>query len=410
MFLDPFHPTAFDALLRPVLRAKLKTDAVRQLDFFRNSLRADGGFDNLGLDGEALCDQPQELHATTRMVHSYALGHLAGVADCEDIIDAGVQTLLTRHRDADHGGYAWAISPDGITNGDKLAYGHMFVLLAASSARAVGHPDADKLLDDVENIITQHFWEDSFGLMQDEFRRDWQPFSTYRGMNANMHGVEAHLGAFEATGREIYLNRAGRILEFFLGKMAPSHGWRIPEHYTGTWQVDGDYAGNPMFRPHGTTPGHSFELGRLQLQYWDLCGRPDTDAPQRARKLIETALKDAWLPDGGFAYTLDFSGKVAVADRYWWPLAEAIGAVAALLKLDATDTDAASYSRLWDQAFDLFVDTRRGGWFPEIDAAGLPAANQFIGKPDIYHALQADLLPLMPGLSDCYKGLRGVLA
>tara|TARA_R110002096_G_scaffold405044_1_gene602962 strand:- start:1567 stop:2799 length:1233 start_codon:yes stop_codon:yes gene_type:complete len=410
MSANPLCPAASDALSHPVLRAKLKTDAVRQLDFFRNSLRADGGFDVLDLDGEALSDQPQELHTTTRLVHSYALGHLAGVGDCEAIVDAGIQALLTRHRDVENGGYAWAFSLDGTTNGDKLAYGHMFVLLAASSARAAGHPDADWLIDDVERVISRRFWDDEFGLMQDEFRRDWQQFSTYRGMNANMHGVEAHLAAFEVTGREIFLERAGRILAFFLGKMAPAHGWRIPEHYTAAWQVDRDYAGNPMFRPQGTTPGHSFELGRLQLQYWDLCGRPDTDAPHRARQMIETALKDAWLPDGGFAYTLDFSGKIAVTDRYWWPLTEAIGAVATLLKLDATEADATWYNRLWESAFDLFIDTRRGGWFPEIDAAGQPAANQFVGKPDIYHALQADLLPLMPGLSDGYKSVRGLLA
>ena len=228
MSANPLCPAASDALSHPVLRAKLKTDAVRQLDFFRNSLRADGGFDVLDLDGEALSDQPQELHTTTRLVHSYALGHLAGVGDCEAIVDAGIQALLTRHRDVENGGYAWAFSLDGTTNGDKLAYGHMFVLLAASSARAAGHPDADWLIDDVERVISRRFWDDEFGLMQDEFRRDWQQFSTYRGMNANMHGVEAHLAAFEVTGREIFLERAGRILAFFLGKMAPAHGWRIP--------------------------------------------------------------------------------------------------------------------------------------------------------------------------------------
>lgn len=410
MCANPLSPGVAEALANPKLRARLKTDAVMQLDFFRNSLRADGGFDSLGHDGEALPVRPQELHTTARMVHSYALGHLAGVADCEAIIDAGIQALRHNHYDSENGGYAWAFSADGISTGDKLAYGHVFVLLAGASARAVGHPDADKLIDAVEKTLTTRFWDESFGLLRDEFTQDWQPFSTYRGMNANMHGVEAYLAAFEVTGREIYLERAGHILAFFLGRMAPAHGWRIPEHYTSDWQVDPGYAGNPMFRPHGTTPGHSFELGRLQLQYWDLCGRPDNGAPQAARLLIETALKDAAMPAGGFAYTLDFSGQVAVPDRYWWPLTEAIGAVAALLKLSPSPADEALYLSLWDQAFSLFVDTRRGGWFPEIDAADQPASACFTGKPDIYHALQAELFPLMPGISDAYKGVRGLLA
>jgi len=44
------------------------------------------------------------------------------------------------------------------------------------------------------------------------------------------------------------------------------------------WTVDPGYSGNPMFRPAGTTPGHSFELGRLMLQHWELSGKPANSA------------------------------------------------------------------------------------------------------------------------------------
>lgn len=383
----------------PRLRAVLAHDARTQLAFFRRSLNAQGRFDTLDHDGTPVPGQPQELHATTRMVHAYAMAKLWGEPDCDAIIDAGMACLWTRHRDRLHGGYVWGLSQAGVSDATKLAYGHVFVLLAASSALAAGHEDAERLLSDVEQIIAQHFLEPDTGLLADDFARDWAPFSDYRGMNANMHGVEAMLAAFEATGSEIYLQRAGRILDFFTAQMAPVHGWRIPEHYTSGWQVDPDYAGNPMFRPSGTTPGHSLEFARLLLHHWDLAGRPGSDAVTRARALVETALADAWLPQGGIAYTLDLQGRVDVADRYWWPVTEAIGAMAALLKCDPQPRDADWYRRLWDFAQAHFIDHDRGGWFPEIDAAGAPVSHQFTGKPDIYHALQADLLPLLPGLS-----------
>lgn len=86
-------------------------------------------------------------------------------------------------------------------------------------------------------------------------------------MNANTHATEAFLSAYEATGSRLFLGRAGRILDFFTGQIAPAHGWRLPEHYRSDWTVDADYEGNPMFRPKGTTPEHSFELGRRLLQY-----------------------------------------------------------------------------------------------------------------------------------------------
>src|SRR5271170_5792193 len=37
-------------------------------------------------------------------------------------------------------------------------------------------------------------------------------------------------------------------------------------HFTNKWVVDRTYAGSPMLRPCGTTPGHSLEWSRLLLQ------------------------------------------------------------------------------------------------------------------------------------------------
>lgn len=388
----------------PEHRALLAKDALRQLAFFRPSLRPDGGFDVLDYAGNPLPRTAQELHTTTRMVHSYALGKAFGATDCDAVIDAGMDFLWTRHRDTRHGGYCWSVGDNG--DGIKLAYGHVFVLLAGASSLKAGHPDAARLIDDVTGILDKHFWDEERGLLKDEFRQDWSVFSDYRGMNANMHGVEAMLGAYEATGSAVHLQRAGRILDFFVGEIAPRHGWRLPEHYTPDWTVDPDYEGDPMFRPKGSTPGHSFELGRLTLQHWDLAGRADEQAPARARRLIETALEDAWLDGRGFAYTLDSGGAVLRANRYWWPVTEAIGAVSTLLKTDGSEADEQWYRDLWRCASDLFIDHDRGGWYPELDAFGQPTSIQFAGKPDIYHALQADLLPLVDGISRVFDGLE----
>lgn len=396
-------------LADPAHRAYLGADVKRHFDFFQPSLRADGGYDVLDLDGTPLPRGPQELHVTTRHIHSYALGKAAGHDGADDIIDAGMDFLWRQHRDATHGGYMWSVGSAGAVD-TKLAYGHVFVLLAASSARQVGHPDAERLHDDIRAVLERHFWDETHGLLREEFRRDFTAFSTYRGMNANMHGVEAMLAAFEATGDDVWLTRAGRILDFFVGRIAPAHNWRMPEHYDETWQQDPDYAGDPMFRPAGSTPGHSFELARLQLQHWDLAGRPDNGAPERARHLVEQALADATLPAGGLAYTLDLAGNVAIADRYWWPVTEAIGALAALIKISPSDSDEAAYRALWTFADAHMVDHARGGWFPELDDSGKPVGRQFEGKPDIYHSLQASLFALLPGVSAPFADLRRAAA
>lgn len=381
----------------PEHRDWLAAQATRQLDFFAASMREGPGFFTLDLNGHPLASSLQELHTTTRLVHAYALGQISGHAGADRIVDHGMAYLKSHHRDDIHGGYLWALEGNTIADDRKLAYGHAFVLLAASSAKLAGHPDADALLAEVSEILQTRFWEQEAGLFADEWNRDWTPMSTYRGMNANMHGVEALLTAFEATGDRQYLHRAGQILNFFTEKIAPAENWRIPEHYTQNWKIDRNYSGDPMFRPAGTTPGHSFELGRLLLQYWDLSGRPQGDAPNRARHLIVQALTDAWQPNGGFAYTLNFDGSIAVPSRYWWPVTEAIGAIAALIKLDRRTEDEDWYRKLWAFADSHFIDHLNGGWFPEIDGNGKVNSTIFIGKPDIYHSLQACLFPLASG-------------
>jgi mannose/cellobiose epimerase-like protein (N-acyl-D-glucosamine 2-epimerase family) len=387
-------------------RKWLMQEAHRQFAFFRASLRPGPGFYVLNHDGTPLPGDVQELHTTARLVHSYALGKLVGAPGSDEIIDRGMRYLLDHHRDTTHGGYVWSLDGDAVSDGRKLAYGHVFVLLAGASAKMAGHPDADRLIADVSGVLDAHFWEDERGLFADEWNRDWTPFSDYRGMNANMHGTEALLTAYEATGHDIYLEHAGRILDFFIGRIAPAHNWRLPEHYHSDWRVRPDYSENPMFRPAGTTPGHSFELARLFLQYWDLRGRPDDDAPQTARQIAEQTLADAWDEKrGGFVYTLDFDGTPAIRDRYWWPVTEAIGTMATFIKLDGNSHDDEWYRRLWAFADQHFIDHERGGWYPEIDDAGQPISRQFHGKPDIYHSVQAALFPLTPGLSRCAEAL-----
>lgn len=382
----------------------LLADAARQFAFFRASLDLRGGFDSLAGDGAVIPGQPRELHATTRMVHSFGLGQAAGLVADGVMLDHGMEAIWRFHRDAKHGGYLWSFAPSGAAvNDQKLAYGHAFVLLAASTAKEMGHPDADRLLADIAQVIDDRFWDRDAARMREEFACDWSPISDYRGMNANMHSTEAFLAAYEATGERLYLDRALSLIRFFVGQMGAAHGWRLPEHYRADWRPDMGYEGDPMFRPKGSTPGHSFEWARLTLQAWDLDGRRDGDLLDWARSLYDRARADGWGPDG-VIYTVGFDGAPLRENRYWWPVTEAIGAAAALLK--AGQDLRADYADYWRCAAAQFIDETHGGWFPEADRHG----TQFAGKPDIYHAIQAVLYPLVPDLSGQTRALKATQA
>lgn len=386
-------------LERPAHRAWLMRQLERLVDFHRACAGGPAGFRVLGFDGTPLYgdDEMFALHETTRMVHVLALATQLGLPGLRAAIDQGMDFIWQGHRDATQGGYIWGASAEGPVETDKRAYGHAFVLLAGASALRVGHPDAARLIADVTEVIEVRFWEEEFGAVAEEYRADWSEIAPYRGQNANMHMTEALMAAFEATGEREYLRKAMRIAVRIIDRAARKQGWRVAEHFTPSWEVALDYDGDPMFRPGGITPGHALEWSRLLVQLWDLDGQEQDWMMEAARGLFAEATAHGWdTARGGFVYTLGWDNSPKQPLRLWWPNAEAIGASATLFKQDGDAEALAWYGKVWDVVARSFIDHARGGWFPELDEDDRPTEGIFRGKPDIYHAFQACLIPLLP--------------
>lgn len=388
---------------RPVHRQWLADQAGRLFDFFQfKSINPAGGFFDLDRAGRPLdpSNPVRQIHSTTRMVHCFAIGTLLGRPGSDAMVDHGMEFLWNRHRDAKHGGYVWSLDNDGPRDDTKQAYGHAFVLLAASSAKVVGHPLADRLLEDVSDVLERRFWEDTHGAVMEEFARDWSPISQYRGQNSNMHLTEALMAAFEATGDRTYLEKAERIAALIIGRHAAGLDYRVAEHFHADWSLDKEYRGHEMFRPYGTTPGHWLEWARLLLQLWSLGGKKHGWMPEAARSLFGQSVALGWDQDkGGFFYTLNWDNRPVQRHKLWWPCAEAIGAASFLCEHSPSEFHEGWYRHLWDFAAHRLIDHENGGWHPELSDDLHPAETLFRGKPDIYHALQACLIPLFPATS-----------
>jgi mannose/cellobiose epimerase-like protein (N-acyl-D-glucosamine 2-epimerase family) len=398
----------------PSHRAWLLREGEALFSFFeRRIINPLGGFHDLDDEGRPTApgygsaDKPARyLFATSRIVHAYAIACLMGRPGAEIIIDHGMNFLWNSHRDSEYGGYYWSVGYDGPSDTTKQAYGHAFVLLAASSAKVAGHPDADRLIADISMIIRERFWQEQFGAVAEEFTRDWRSYDSYRGQNSNMHLTESLMAAFEATNDSTYIRMAERIADLIVGRHAAANGWRIPEHFTNAWGINRAYAGSPTFRPYGTTPGHSLEWSRLLLQLWELGGRKLNWLPQCSTALFAQAVQDGWdKVKGGFYYTLDWNGSPLVRDRYWWPCCEGVAASAFLNAIDGDPIYEQWYRRIWNFIAARFIDRENGGWRAQLDDALRPNSGPFFGKVDIYHALQACLIPILPTNGSVTRGL-----
>lgn len=364
-----------------------------------------GGFGWLDASNTLVPDRPVELWISCRMTHVAALGHLLGRPGNTPLLDHGIRALTGPLADQHLGGWHAALleNPDARAKQPKGAYEHAFVVLAAASACVVGHPDGRRLLDRALDALMDRFWEDEHGLLADSWDPTTGSLEPYRGVNANMHAVEALLAAFDATSDRTLLDRALHITTRVVDEFARTHGWRVPEHFDRDWtpllEYNRDTPADP-FRPYGATVGHWLEWARLTLQVRAALGPESAPAWMlpHARSLFETAVRDGWDVDGteGFVYTVDWHGTPVVRERMHWVAAEATAAAAALWEVTGEPVYARWYETWWDHIATVFRDRDRGSWHHELDADNVPGETVWSGKPDLYHAVQATLMPRLP--------------
>ncbi|HEY2643545.1 MAG TPA: AGE family epimerase/isomerase [Galbitalea sp.] len=384
----------------------LRSEELRLLDFGRNVVREDGLAAWLDDSGRPDSSHPSETYITARMAHVYYLGGLRGVPGCDPIARRLMRGLRDVARDSRSGGWN---ETEPSTAADKAAYTHAFVVLAASTGALAGDGVATEVLSDALAIVDERFWDAHFARFRDAWSQGWTVPRTYRGLNANMHMVEAMLAATDATGDQQWAQRAVGICEFVLER-ASANGWRIPEHFDDNWVADLDFnADQPAdrFKPFGATVGHSFEWSRLIVQSAPI----STDAPRflaGAQALFANAAADGWARDGhpGFVYTTDWNGNAVVRDRLHWVVAEAIGAAAVLAATTGDEVYAARYAEWWDYVATYLIDREHGSWRHQLDAENRPASTVWDGKPDIYHAYQAVLISQLPPSTSVAAAVR----
>jgi sulfoquinovose isomerase len=378
----------------PAHQRWLDTESARLLRFGSSLEHPAGGAAWLNDRGHPDLSHPALTYITARMAHVHFLASMQGYPGSRRKADRVFDGLLTTLRDSTNGGWfessADASSPDAT----KTAYTHAFVVLAAAAAAAAGHPSGRGLLDEALEVVERRFWDENYGMCADTWNASWTALDGYRGINANMHMVEALLAAADAGAPEVWRSRAVRICDNVIG-WSQANDHRIPEHFTAEWQPmleynSGDTAN--QFKPYGATVGHGFEWARLLVQASLVADSPrGHDYVAAAASLYHRAAQDGWQPGPlpGFVYTTDWTGRPVVTERLHWVLCEAIAAAATLGRRTGEERYDNDYRAWWDIAADSFIDLVDGSWHHELDADNRPAATVWSGKPDLYHAVQA---------------------
>ena len=118
--------------------------------------------------------------------------------------------------------------------------------------------------------------------------------------------------------------------------------------------------------------GHNVHMASLLLNAADSLDAGIREKTERtARSLLDCALEHAWDPkNSGFAYAgstfgpMYFEGQVwFVAEKYWWPQAEALVGLVRLATTDGPGIYSDRALALWRYIRTYLIDDRHGGWY-----------------------------------------------
>ena len=364
------------------------------IEFAKKSLVESGGFGWLTEDGQI--DRGKNLQAwiNFRMTYVFALEKIKGNQSATKYLKHGLHAIRELFTDEINGGFYTEVTSETVIDYEKRSYEFAFAILALSAAVRAGENNAQPELERALVIFEQYFWNESFGLVEESWDREFKIRNKYHGLNANMHTVEACLELYKSSRNLKWLNRATQICKFAFSAANKNETGLIPEHFNEDWVLDKDFNNkNPedSFHPFGIIIGHQFEWARLAIELSHALG---PSAPpwllDDAVKIYEIAKKTGWKVDGapGFVYTVNFDGKPVVSMRMHWVIAEAIAAAWTFSNNFDSEAYSADFDEWWDYAEKYFIDRSNGSWQHELNELNQASSTVWDGRPDIYHAYQ----------------------
>lgn len=341
-------------------------EARRILDFWREyGPDSRGEFDcRLSADGSTYDGHVRGLVAAGRFVANFATAAIA--FDSEQYRQTAQLSLddLGRYRDPQFGGFFWTLKDGQPHDTRKLAYGHAFVLLAASTAVKAGLSGGQELLLEITQLVDDRFFGDS-PMTWDFAAGDWTGLSPIHSNNPNMHFCEAFISAFEATGDRTYLVRALRIAET-VGRQALAGTRGIYENYDGSWIAQDrphfDVEPDSMQSQWTALPGHLAEWAKLLGVLHGHTG--SAWLLEAAEAQYRLAWGFGWdRADRGVYLAVDGHGRVVEPSKSYWPPPEFLGAAAVLERLTLESNYASDRAIMWSYIEETMIDPNIGGWY-----------------------------------------------
>jgi cellobiose epimerase len=230
--------------------------------------------------------------------------------------------------DDTYGGVYWTVTASGQPAATKKqVYAIAFALYAYSEYYKVTQ-DAKVLAMAIElyNSIETHSFDPIHGGYFEAFTREWQEISDLRlsdkdanekkTMNTHLHVAEAYANLYTIWPDEKLRTQLQGLLQLFYDKIIDKKNGHLHLFFDDQWTV----------KDNNVSYGHDMEASWLLLEAAEIIQDKRLIAQYRqlALVIVNATIAGGLDKDGGLWYEYETAKRHVIAEKHWWPQAEAL--------------------------------------------------------------------------------------
>ena len=350
-------------------------------------------FDQFGNDSG---EDEKSLIAQSRSVFTYSAAHRAGYGGGKlaEMACHGVDFLLDKMWDKEHGGFYWMMNRKGeVVIDEKIIYGHSFAIYSLSEyTLATGDPRGQEYAEKVFDLLQKYAVDTHFGGYWEMFHRNWDlkgPGSAggdRKTLDAHMHLMEAFTTLYECTGQQVHRRKLLEVIELLTKKiMHPKYGTGIPQFWAD-WsvapQIKFDIVwgwdrfsedGQKASAEDNTSYGHNAEFAWLLMHALDILKLPYDLHHEQIQKSFSHSVDNGidW-EYGGVFVEGSHAGEVYDREKEFWQQAEMLIGMLDAYRYLKDEKYWNAYVNVHRFVFDKMINHEVGEWWPLMTRQGEP--------------------------------------
>lgn len=273
--------------------------------------------------------------------------------------------LASYFYDTKFGGLFWSINEDKTPKDTKnQIYALAFAIYGLSEYYAISKEE--RALEIAKNLyakIQEHSYDKINKGYFEAFTRDWQPIDDLRlsekdanekkTMNTHLHIIEGYVNLYKVWKDEKLLATIIELLETIEKYFINTETGHLRLFFDENWKE----------KPDVISYGHDIEAAWLLQQCAEISGNETLIANYKKHAIqIAEVTKEGLDADGGLWYEYDPEKNELIAEKHWWPQAEALIGFYNAYQLTGKEEYLDIVYRNWKFIKKYIIDQQNGEW------------------------------------------------